>query len=474
MLLTTMIEAATQEFKQKLSSYCENLSSQPLTPALSEQVSWGLKQALSAAGVAGFRTFLQGYEVDAPTLEMEGRIYRWKQVSAKTFLTPFGTMELGRNLYQADAGGAAYVPLDVQWGMAGEFATVEVREAVLLACVHITPEESVQLLRKSALFTPSATAIKHIVAQTGQWLEGQGETLHQRLSQAEEVPLDTQVLVASLDGVLVRLSEPGKKRGRPAERPGKKSTPVEPTSFQQAMVGSLSYYGEKTPDQATPPRLLSRYVAQMPQANAPLLKQRFEAEVHQAQQQLPPQVKKVLLLDGSPALWHYVEHTPLFDDYDQLVDFYHTTEHLAKAAEALLGIGSPPAQHWYDQKYDWLLHHHRAAAQIIKDIDAYVQQHRLSAQRRKAINTERTFFQRNKARMRYAAFRRQGLPIGSGPVEAACKTLVKTRLGRAGMQWSWAGGQRILQLRTFVKSKRWDSFWRYYKQHRLQPVALAA
>ncbi len=65
--------------------------------------------------------------------------------------------------------------------------------------------------------------------------------------------------------------------------------------------------------------------------------------------------------------------------------------------------------------------------------------------------------------MTYAAFRERGLPIGSGPVEAACKTLVKTRLCRSGMRWSRKGGQRILDLRTYVKSHRWDAFWNEYK-----------
>ena len=58
--------------------------------------------------------------------------------------------------------------------------------------------------------------------------------------------------------------------------------------------------------------------------------------------------------------------------------------------------------------------------------------------------------------------------IASGPVEATCKTLVKTRLCRSGMQRTWHGGQRILQLRTYVKSKRWAPFWQAYKTHHFQ------
>lgn len=64
--------------------------------------------------------------------------------------------------------------------------------------------------------------------------------------------------------------------------------------------------------------------------------------------------------------------------------------------------------------------------------------------------------------MTYADFRRRGLPIGSGPVEAACKSVVKTRMCRSGMRWSREGGQKILNLRVVVKSDRWDGFWKNY------------
>ena len=96
--IATVIEAATEEFKQKLSQQCKELDLERLTPDLAHQISRNLKQALSAAGVAGFRTFLQGYEEEAPTLDLDGDLYRWKRTSPKRFLTPFGPMVLARNL----------------------------------------------------------------------------------------------------------------------------------------------------------------------------------------------------------------------------------------------------------------------------------------------------------------------------------------------------------------------------------------
>ena len=157
MNLTRLLEAATDEFKQKLTAYCEKMEMERLTPTLAEQMSQGLQQALSAAGARALRTFLESYERPVDTLEVGDRLYRYKQSSTKRFFTPFGVMGLARRLYQADYGGSAFVPLDRQWGMEGEFATLQGRESVLFSCALVTPEETVQLLKKSALFHPSAT-----------------------------------------------------------------------------------------------------------------------------------------------------------------------------------------------------------------------------------------------------------------------------------------------------------------------------
>ena len=474
MSITAMVEAATQEFRQKLSICCENLETQRLTPELAEEVCQGLTQAVSAAGIAGLRAFLEGYETDAPALQVNGTLFRRKQASAKTFLTPFGKMRLERSLYQADGGGPSYVPLDALWGMEGEFATVEVREAVLLACAHITPQETAFLLRKSALFAPSATAIKHIVEKTGDLISSHVDSLDASIRAEEALPQDTRVLSASLDGTHILLDEPGIKQGRPPERPGPKTTDESATIYKQAVVGSISFYGDKTKENACPQRLVSRYVAYMPEAGAPTVKHRFEAELADAEAKLPVNIEKLLLLDGQRALWNYVEHNPRFLDYHKLIDFYHTTQHLSKSAEVLFGKGSAKAQRWYDTYREKLLTKDGAAQKVLCSIDYFRHHRRLSKNRRDDLKTEHTFFRRNKHRMAYAEFLRKGFPIGSGPVEAACKTLVKTRLCRSGMKWSRQGGQRILQLRTYVKSGRWDSFWKHYKQLRYASYANAA
>jgi hypothetical protein len=374
-------------------------------------------------------------------------------------------MTLSRRVYQPDAGGPCHIPLDAAWGMEGEFATVDVRDAVLFSVALLTPKETETLLKKCALFRPSETAIKTMAHQMGRWLEMHEDQVLETIRSEESLPEPTRVLCASLDGTNVLLAEPGKKRGRPMERPGDPAK-AEPSStcYKNAMVGSISLYGEVVEGKRSPERLVSRYVARMPEDRAVTLKRKFEQELIDTESRLDEEVVRIALNDGARGLWTYIDENPLFDGYEKLVDYYHAKEHLSKAAEAIFGKGSQEAQHWYQKYRSTLQEEPQGAERVLRSMDYYGRTRKLSKSRREALEAERTFFLNNQHRMDYARFRRKGWPIGSGPVEAACKSVVKTRLGRCGMRWSRTGGQNILTLRTYVKSGRWDAMWKQYKR----------
>jgi hypothetical protein len=77
-----------------------------------------------------------------------------------------------------------------------------------------------------------------------------------------------------------------------------------------------------------------------------------------------------------------------------------------------------------------------------------------------------TYFRNQKQRMHYARYRAQGLPIGSGVTEAACKTLVKQRLCCSGMKWFERGARIVLSLRALVlTNERWQQFWAKINQY---------
>ena len=473
MVMDEVVESMTSEIRRILTDFAENHNDESLTPQGATKVTEAIREALSASGIAGLRKYLQSHEESSETVKKDGKVYRYKFTSDKEFLTPFGLMKLPRRLYQPDQGGASLVPLDTAWGMEGEFATIEVREACLFGVGLNTPEEVEALLKKSALFHPSASTIKRLARETNEWLEEHKQEVDEALREEEKTPAEVESLVASLDGVNVLLAEPGKKRGRPTERPKKESEKDEDkTSYKNAMVGSVSYYTseedeEEREGQLKPVRLASGYVARMPEDRAPTVKREFEEELSHAESRLSPEVYKLLLFDGSRVLWNYVENNERYAGYEKAVEYYHTTEHLSSAAEALFGKKSEEATKWYEKYRVKLREEDGAAESVLRSMDYYSKRLKLSKSRQEALETERTFFRRNKHRMPYASLRARGLPIGNGVVDAACKSVVKQRLCRSGMRWSRTGGQAVLSLRTYIKSNRWELFWKQYNELKL-------
>ena len=69
------------------------------------------------------------------------------------------------------------------------------------------------------------------------------------------------------------------------------------------------------------------------------------------------------------------------------------------------------------------------------------------------------YFDKNKERMRYADFKKRGLFVGSGVMEAGCRTIVGQRLKQSGMHWTVNGANSIITLRCSLLSNRWEDFW---------------
>lgn len=464
MTIDAIVEATVNEVKENLLLFFREHADARLTPVLAARVTQELQQRTAALSRTVLRAFLESKEEPEDVIVVGGETFRFKQFSTKACMSVFGPMELSHKLYQNAADSRSYAPLDAAWGMAGEYLTLEVREAVAVACANVTPEETLMMLRKIALFQPDPTTIKRTLAAIEACIAPQREEMDRRIRAEEKIPEETRAVVASMDGVNVLLNEPGAKCGRPAERPKGEQNKEKNTAYKNAMVGSISFYGAVKDGEKCPERLASHYVSQMPEERAPTFKAKFEAELDDVVKQCAPDVRKVLLCDGARSIWNYLDGNKRFDDFEKLVDYCHSAEHLSLAAEALFGKGSEDAKAWFKKYGTKLKEEARGAQSVLDSIDYYATTRKRSAAQRKDLKTQRTFFARNKHRMNYASFRARGLPIGSGPVEAACKTLVKARMCRSGMRWSRQGGQRILDLRTYLKSGRWEAFWREYTQ----------
>ena len=430
-----------------------------------------IEEATQQAGREAFKQWLEQFECDADVLEVEGKKYRFKMVSEKTFLTKFGRVTVARRLFQQDVGGKTYVPLDAAWEMVGENMTRDVRECVLYMSALMSPTETETCLQKATAFHPSRTAIQNLIDKTGRCLDQYEDVLLDEVREKESLPLEeTKAFVVSLDGVNVRLNTPGKKKGRPTERPKDETSMSRETAscFKNAMVGVCSLYGEvpqnTDSNETTPERLAARCVARMPEENATTFKEKLEAEVKSMASRLPDDTVKIILMDGGRNIWGYVDANSMYDDYEKLLDFHHAMEHISQGAEGIFGKGTADGQAWYRKMEGLLLGYEDGVIRVIRSLEYYLANYEYTETRCGLIEGCLTFLRNNSHRMEYKRFRDNGWPIGSGPVEGACKNIVKQRMCRSGMRWSIPGGQAVLTLRTIVKSNRWPRFWAAYKQ----------
>jgi hypothetical protein len=263
----------------------------------------------------------------------------------------------------------------------------------------------------------------------------------------------------------VLLREPGEKKGRKNKRANETtSTTIAPTSYHNAMVGSSSFYGVDKEDK--PQRLSSIYTARMPQEKSVAFKVDFERMISVVEEKIASTGKplpKILLTDGHLMIKGFAHESTVLQRYEKLLDFYHATEHLSKAAEAMYGEKTDMAKWWYNKWRAALKAEGNAPAAILRSMNGFQLRTKLSTKRSDELKTEITFFRKNKKLMNYQDFISRGLPIGSGPIEAAAKTIVKQRMCRSGMSWSRTKGQHVLTIRAFVQSGLWENAWSQYK-----------
>jgi hypothetical protein len=444
---------------------------QHLSADEAEQVVKQLRNTSNTLCQVAFKQWILLHECHDETIIVNGKLHRFKTISEKEFLAPFGHIDIPRRIFQQDSGGEIHVPLDEAWNMQGQFATDDVRNTLLFLSALLSPGEVIQCLEKVGSFSCSKTAIQNIVNEIGVELEEYGDELLDTVRACEEISFsETRVLSVSLDGVNVRLNESGSKKGRPKERPGDEDSMSRETKscYKNAMVGVVSLYGEvpknQEPKERTPKRLRGRAVARMPEEKFPTFREKVEAEVRSTMARLPTDVVKILLNDGGTNIWGYTDTTPLYDDFERIVDFHHVLDHISSGAEGIFGKGTSEGQAWYRKMEGILLSYEDGAAKVIHSLEYYEKAYEYSPSSLKLIEDCLTFMRNNSDRMEYKRFRDNGWPIGSGPVEGSCKNIVKKRMCQSGQRWSLRGGQAILSLRAIVKSERWTLFWNAYKR----------
>ena len=167
----------------------------------------------------------------------------------------------------------------------------------------------------------------------------------------------------------------------------------------------------------------------------------------------------VYLSDGQESLWEALATHLNGRCTVGILDLLHVTPRLWQAARVFFPEKSDAAEAFVRARLLRVLR--GESALVVRGLRVMGRKRSLSAAKRKTLRTVCAYLERNRERMRYHEYLAAGYPIASGAIEGACRHLVKDRMERAGMHWTVAGAQAMLEVRSLAISGQWEEYQQY-------------
>jgi len=395
-------------------------------------------------------------------LGVEAEWYRRRPKSPRNRLaTLFGSIVLWRYLYEPLATAERSIfPLEMRLGVVAGLATPALAARVGHWSADHTQSGVVANLQREHGIRWGTSSLRKVTAAVSAGLAEQRHAvqvaqvvawLHQaRASKGRHRP----VLSVGRDGIFLPLRDDEEYR-----------------EGATATVSVLDRRGR---------RLGTVYLGCMPEPGQGTLSQQLTQLLKAVLQQAGPDLPRLeYVTDGGYHPTRYYEEVlqqmvdprqpPRRLNWIWVIDFYHACLYLTKLAEALFGELNRGAQAWSHKMRQWLRDKPRGLGRVLHSAAALHARWELSAAEEKTYAKAYAYLSKRRQFMDYAGYRKQGLAMGSGITEAACKTVFSQRLKLSGMKWQGEGGQVILDLRVLRLSGVWDQAHRAYLAARERP-----
>lgn len=398
-------------------------------------------------------------------------LYTHRRLRARSLKTVFGPVEVVRMGYSR-AGAPSIYPLDRTLALPARSFSYELQRRLVKAAVQNPFHESVEAIA-------DLTGVSVPKRSLEEMLRDAARDFDSFYQERDPEPAPGSILVAAVDCKGIPMVKPG---GAPptvrltkGQKTNRKRMATVATVFTRApwvrtpeqIVESLfRTHRKNTADGPSPPRPENKRVW------ASLLKGKSAViqEVAEEMQRRDPETVKtrVALTDGERALQILVEQTL---GITLILDLLHVLEKFCKAAYVFHAEGSLEAELWVLDRTLRILF--GEVAQVVKGLRQSVTKRGLLGAKRKTLMGVADYLYRNRARMHYDEYLAHGWPIASGPVEGACKNLIKDRMERSGMRWTETMAEAIVQLRAIYLSGDFERYWSFHiakDQKRLHPA----
>jgi len=421
-----------------------------------EAVESALRSSLHQAGAVALSQLLQ---FEAPATEQRqipcscGHHARYREIRSKPLLTIVGPVRLSRPYYLCSQCHEGQFPVDVELDIENTEFSPGVRRMHALVGQQAPFDhgrEQMQVLAGLQVTTKSveriAEAIGADIAQREQAEREKALQLDLPVLGGDPIP----ILYVQMDGTGIpvvkkeTVGRPGKNDGQPAHtREVKLGCVFTQTSWNE------QGFALRDPDSTTYTGAIETAV----EFGKRIYREAVERGWSRAK-------KKVVIGDGAEWIWNLVaEHFP---GAIEIVDLYHARQHLWAVARQLYPQQDLPQKAWMKVHQKRLLDKGKIET-LVSRLRSIVPANPQLADK---IRTEADYFASNADRMRYPKFRRQHLFVGSGVIEAGCKTVVGSRLKQSGMFWTVRGANAILALRCSHLNGRFEDYWEQRREAR--------
>lgn len=370
-----------------------------------------------------------------------GQRARYAGRRSKRFTTVLGGRTLERAYYHCAGCGQGTYPRDQALGLAGTTLSPAVTRLVGAVGALVSFAEGSALLHELAGVRVDPTVVEHTAEALGQAIAADDQT------SIEPEPPAAPTLYLGLDGTGIPM-----RKAELADRPGKqadgsaKTREVKLCTVWSAEARAADGTPMRDAGSVTYSAAIESVASRDTDAAPAAFTQRVLREA--TRRGFAQVARRVVLGDGAAWIWNLAdEHFP---DALQSVDLFHAKAHLRAVATAIYGPTSAVAPQWAQRRAGEL--EAGAFSALLRALARHAPAH-------PAAQHCLEYFQRNRSRMRYPAFRAVGLCISTGVVEAGCKVAIGTRLKRAGMHWTLRGANAIIALRCCRLSARFEGFW---------------
>jgi hypothetical protein len=434
---------------------------------------WDVLLQIGRRSLAGFlNCHGTGDQGETITLPDGQEVRRLEELHPRRYLSIFGEFTLQRTVYGTREGQSiAFVPLDNRLQLpAGAFSYVlqDWDQSLAMEQAFGQVSQTMERILRLRQSVDSLEGMNRHMADDATWFL----LVQPTPPAAEEGTL--VVVTADCKGIVMR------GRGTPTVCGGERPEGARANQKQMATVGAVYTVDPyvrtaedvvaalfRDPDYESPPRpepCHKRLWASLPLAG-PKPQSSIEVVFDWLQWELAqrnPQQRRptVYVQDGQEALWQ-ARRAFLPDDHSvEVLDLLHVTPRLWAAAKLLYGERSKKVVPFVRQRVTQVLE--GKVETVIRGLQRLGKEQELSGAKKKALRQICGYFRKNRQRMRYDEYLRQGYPIASGVIEGACRHLIKDRLERAGMHWTRQGAQAMLDVRSVYVAGQWEAFQRFY------------